>query len=243
MGYKVFQNGTALTAEVMNDLIMEQAVPTFSSATERDNTVPSPNDGQHCYLVSTKETYKYVAGRGWVALLGENVGGLTARTTLVCTSTTRPAHAAGRTIFETDSRRTWVSDGTNWIRPNGVPVFSTLAERNSYFPAPIAGDTCLCLGTTMTHDGTAWRFMLGGTTSITTDSNGFGYIPHGAGQAPRFAPVVGLTPATTEGQNGVVKVMAWNGADATNLVVRFYRTDQSAAFNNPGLSVAFLATF
>ena len=66
MTYQVFQNGTALTAEVMNDVIMEQAVPTFVNASERDNAIPAPNQGQHCHLLSTHRTYYY--NSGWVAL-------------------------------------------------------------------------------------------------------------------------------------------------------------------------------
>ena len=62
MSYQVFQNGTALTAEVMNDVIMEQAVPTFTNASERDNAIPAPNAGQHCHLLSTNTTYYYNSG-------------------------------------------------------------------------------------------------------------------------------------------------------------------------------------
>ena len=116
--YKIFQNGTALTAEAVNDYLMEQSVPTFTDATERNNAIPAPNAGMHCHLLSTKETYKYVSGTGWVQLLTEQVSGLTARTLLVCTSTTRPAHAAGRLIFETDSKKVQVSDGAAWLPLN-----------------------------------------------------------------------------------------------------------------------------
>lgn len=34
---------------------------------------------------------------------------------VVCTSATRPAHRAGRRIFETDTRLTWISDGVKWL--------------------------------------------------------------------------------------------------------------------------------
>lgn len=36
-------------------------------------------------------------------------------TAVSCTSTTRPAHRAGRRIFETDTKASYVSDGTNWL--------------------------------------------------------------------------------------------------------------------------------
>lgn len=118
MAFKVFQDGTSLTAEDLNDVIVEQAVITFADAAARDNAIPSPNVGQHCFLVSTGETYKYVNG-GWVVLLGDKVSGLQARQTVTCTSTTRPGHAVGRIIYETDTKFVLVSDGTNWARAGG----------------------------------------------------------------------------------------------------------------------------
>lgn len=33
-----------------------------------------------------------------------------------CTSSTRPAHKAGRRIFETDTGLSYISDGTTWVR-------------------------------------------------------------------------------------------------------------------------------
>lgn len=114
MAWKIFQNNQALTAEDLNDVIVEQAVLTFADATERNNAIPSPNPGMHCHLLSTKRTYYYDASNGWIELLPGTVSGLTARTTLVCTSTTRPAHAIGRQIIETDTKRVYMSDGTAW---------------------------------------------------------------------------------------------------------------------------------
>lgn len=112
--WKVFQNNTALTAEDLNDVLVEQAVITFANAAERDNAIPAPNPGMHCHLLSTKRTYYYDSSSGWIELLGASVSGLTARQTLVCTSTTRPSHAAGRIIYETDTGAIAVSDGSAW---------------------------------------------------------------------------------------------------------------------------------
>lgn len=42
------------------------------------------------------------------------VSGLTAKPLLICTSSTRPAHAAGQNIYETDTGRTLQSNGTAW---------------------------------------------------------------------------------------------------------------------------------
>lgn len=38
---------------------------------------------------------------------------------IACTSTARPAHRAGRQIFETDTKRTLISDGSTWICQQG----------------------------------------------------------------------------------------------------------------------------
>lgn len=113
MAFEIFQNGTALTAEKLNDLLMEQAVITFVDAAARDNAIPTPQEGMHCYLASTDQTLKYTTK--WIELMPGEVSGLTARTILVCTTTTRPSHAAGRVIFETDTSTVKVSNGTAWI--------------------------------------------------------------------------------------------------------------------------------
>ena len=42
-------------------------------------------------------------------------GGLSLVKRVVCTSTTRPAAAAGTVIYETDTKRTRIHDGTGWL--------------------------------------------------------------------------------------------------------------------------------
>jgi predicted secreted protein len=37
---------------------------------------------------------------------------------IICLSTARPPHKAGRPIYETDTKRVYVSDGTNWTQVN-----------------------------------------------------------------------------------------------------------------------------
>lgn len=124
MAWKVFQNNTALTAEDLNDVIVEQGMITFADATARNNAIPSPNPGMHCHLLSTKRSYYYDATNGWIELMPGAVSGLTQRGLLVCTSTTRPAHAAGREIYETDTKRSYMSDGTAWTQkqPTSIAV-------------------------------------------------------------------------------------------------------------------------
>lgn len=61
---------------------------------------------------------------------------------IVCTSTTRPPHKVGRTIYETDTKLKLTSDGTNWVQ-NGHPT------THARFFAP----------TQMAHGATLWNKM------------------------------------------------------------------------------------
>lgn len=107
MAFKVFQNGTALTAEDLNDVIVEQAVITFADAASRDNAIPTPNEGQHCFLVTTGLTYTFKGGKWVPVMYGEGPGGLKQEPVITCTSTTRPTPVVGRLIYETDTNRMW----------------------------------------------------------------------------------------------------------------------------------------
>lgn len=113
MAYKVFTDDTSFTAEDANNL-QNQVVSIFVNAAERDNALPSPTPGQHVHLLSTKRTYYFDVLSGWVELMPGVVSGATARSLLVCTATTRPTQVAGRMIFETDTKNTYISDGVLW---------------------------------------------------------------------------------------------------------------------------------
>jgi hypothetical protein len=77
------------------------------------------------------------------------------RKVYVCTSATRPAHAAGRTILETDTGRRGISDGTYWLltKPEAwCQVWQESAQTLSHMT-----NTELNLSGT-THDGeTSWH--------------------------------------------------------------------------------------
>lgn len=131
MTYKVYQDDTAFAAEDANNL-QEQVVNIFVNAAERDNAIPTPKPGQHCHLLSTKRTYFFDVVSGWVELLPGVVSGATSRTILVCTAATRPAQAAGRVIFETDTKATYISDGTTWMKiANGDTGWQTITSNPS----------------------------------------------------------------------------------------------------------------
>lgn len=115
--YMTFANGTAFTAEEAQALL-EQGIPVFADATARDNAIAAPTQGQHCHLVSTHRTSYYDTVDGWVELQPAKVSGFATQLLLVCTSTARPVHAIGRLIFETDTKKVQVSDGTTWLPLN-----------------------------------------------------------------------------------------------------------------------------
>lgn len=90
------------------------------------------------------------------------VGVVGGAATIICTSGARPAHKVGRTIFETDTGRTGVSDGTYWTltRPDAYcQVWQTAGQTIT----PYTWTALTWSGTE--HDGiTAWH---GATTGIT----------------------------------------------------------------------------
>lgn len=131
MSYKVYTDDTAFEAEDANNL-EKQKVSIFVNAAERDNAIPSPTPGQHVHLLSTKRTMFWDVSQGWVELLPGMVSGAAARSILVCTATTRPAQAAGRMIFETDTKATYISDGVTWQKvANGDTGWVQIASNPS----------------------------------------------------------------------------------------------------------------
>lgn len=57
---------------------------------------------------------------------------LNARSFKTVTSTTRPAHLAGLRIFETDTKKSYISDGTNWVGVGSTPEHAWLVKTTAY---------------------------------------------------------------------------------------------------------------
>jgi hypothetical protein len=51
---------------------------------------------------------------------------------IVCTSTTRPPHAVGLDIYETDTTNSYTSDGANWINPNEDTGYVALTSTSGW---------------------------------------------------------------------------------------------------------------
>lgn len=156
MPFKVFQNNTALTAEDLNDFAIEQAVLTFADATARNNAIPSPNTGMHCFLISTGRTY-YYSGTKWIELLPGEVSGFSANQVLVCTSTARPGHAIGRLIYETDTAMVWSSNGSAWNFVGGKAPFLQTTFASSFLVAGLADSNLTNFMTATTNPNGMWN--------------------------------------------------------------------------------------
>lgn len=67
MAYKVFTNGSVLTASEINENLMRQSVIVFSNATARAAAITSPNEGMLTWLEDVNR-YESYNGSAWVSL-------------------------------------------------------------------------------------------------------------------------------------------------------------------------------
>lgn len=63
-GFKVFTAGEVLSANDVNDYLMQQQVCVFASAAARGSAIPSPSEGQFAFLKDT-DTLTYFDGTDW----------------------------------------------------------------------------------------------------------------------------------------------------------------------------------
>lgn len=68
MAYKVFSNGNTLSGSELNTYLMNQAVISFASATDRDSAITSPIEGQMVWLADANK-YVYYSGSAWTDLI------------------------------------------------------------------------------------------------------------------------------------------------------------------------------
>ena len=50
MPFKVFVNGNVLTAQEVNDFMMNQQIAVFSTESDRDTAITSPTEGQFAFI-------------------------------------------------------------------------------------------------------------------------------------------------------------------------------------------------
>jgi hypothetical protein len=73
MAYKVFSNGSVLSASDLNDFLMRQSLMVFSSSTARASAITGPTEGMLTYLEDTNR-FQYYSGTAWVDLTDEPSG-------------------------------------------------------------------------------------------------------------------------------------------------------------------------
>jgi hypothetical protein len=63
-GFKLFSNGSVLTAAEVNTYMMEQQLMVFANAAARDAALVSPSEGMHVFLKDTDRVLFY-DGSSW----------------------------------------------------------------------------------------------------------------------------------------------------------------------------------
>lgn len=129
----------------------------------------------------------------------------------------------------------------NDVQTYTLPRFTTIAARNAAFPSPATGQACIVNGTLHVRDASAWRFVLYGETTATTDASGVLQVAHGGGQNPIThggTPV----PQALEAQNQVINIQSWFH-DSTYINFRINRTDSAAVLGSQSIVVAWWAKF
>ena len=93
-GRKVWVADDVLTAEDLNDYLMDQAVMVFATAAARSSAILSPTEGMITYR-SDDNVFEVWSGSAWVGLRAESIKGIT-----IFNSSTAPvANAVGDLWF------------------------------------------------------------------------------------------------------------------------------------------------
>lgn len=74
-GRKVWVADEVLSAEDLNDYLMDQAVMVFNNSSARDAQVLTPEEGMVCYLVDVNK-YQQYNGSAWVGFNSEYTAGV-----------------------------------------------------------------------------------------------------------------------------------------------------------------------
>jgi hypothetical protein len=73
MSFKVFTNGSVLSASEMNEYLMRQAVISFATSTARGLAITSPTEGMLTYLEDSN-TFQFYNGTAWQDILDSFAG-------------------------------------------------------------------------------------------------------------------------------------------------------------------------
>lgn len=117
-GVKQWTDLEVLTAADLDDYVMSQAVPRFTSTAARDAAMPAPVNGQMCY----------VTGVGLLVRISSTWYGVGVAPVAYTTAGRPPASALppGSVIFDTDLSRLLVTTGSAWV--DASPVYSVAGK-------------------------------------------------------------------------------------------------------------------
>ena len=128
MAWKNFQNGYPLYASELNNYLMNQAVATFASASERSSVLTSPVEGQVTWVQDTN-AFQVYNGSAWVDI-NDNTDAiqkslLTTQGDLIVRNGTEPARLGigtnGQVLTSNGTTATWATPGGG----GGVELIST----------------------------------------------------------------------------------------------------------------------
>lgn len=160
MAYKVFQNGFPLLASELNNYLMNQAVISFATATDRDNVLTSPIEGQLVWLADLNK-YTYYTGAAWADLIappGQVFTEQTTNYTIVAgdaQSTIAVNNASGVTVTIADvlspgERVDFIQKGAGQITFDAAVGLTLNSKDSLYLSAgQYAGVTVICEDTNL----------------------------------------------------------------------------------------------
>jgi len=123
-------NSTALNTM---DVGIKTANDQFQTVTTTERTALTPTVGQCVWDSTLKQLMVYMnasGGNAWQPI-GNRI---------ICTSTTRPATPFhGQVIYETDTKREYVYNGTAWVQTNSASTTSGVTGVNNLIVPPSAG--------------------------------------------------------------------------------------------------------
>lgn len=129
-GYKLFNTGDVLTAQQVNEYLMQQTVMVFADASARTTALSGVlAEGMLSYLKSTDATEVY-NGSAWVALAADQTP-LTTKGDLFTYTTADARLASSNVNGDVLTVDTSTASGLKWAAPAGAGGYTLIAEQTA----------------------------------------------------------------------------------------------------------------